>query len=490
MNRYSAVCANLLATLFCVQSFAATSPEKIAKIDQTMKQFYDAGRFGGVVLVAEDGKVLYEKGFGLANAEWNIPNSPQAKYRIGSITKQFTSMLVMQLVKEGTLKLDGTLADYLPYYRKDTGAKVTLQHLLTHTSGIPSYTDNPQFFRDNSRRRVKSPKDFVLEYCSGDLLWSPGEKWGYNNSGYFLLGAVLEQVTGRKYEDLLRARIFEPVGMNDTGYDHFETIIANRATGYQRSPAGALQNAEFLDMGAPYAAGSLYSTVKDLLKWDQALYTDKLLPANLKQKMFTPAKNNYAFGWVVTNPSPNTPSEYAIGHSGGINGFSAHLLRMPNSKLTLIVLGNYPAPAGPVMRALDLILHGGPVPPIKRSAADEIRPVIFQGGTAAAIAKYRALKLQPDKYDLSEAELNQLGYSLMTADKPDEAIGILKLNVEEHPASANAYDSLGEAYVTAGQRELAIKNYKKALELDPANQSAPAALKKLKGETDAATPAK
>ncbi len=479
LRRFPALLALLLV---CSTSFAGTSPEKISKIDQTMKQFYDAGRFGGMVLVAEDGKIVYEKGFGFANAEWNIPNSPQARYRIGSITKQFTSMLVMQLVNEGKLRLDGTISDYLPYYRKDTGSKVTIHHLLTHTSGIPSYTDNPKFMRENIRTRVKSPKDFALEYCSGDLLWTPGEKWAYNNSGYFLLGAILEQVTGQRYEELLRQRIFDPVGMKDTGYDHFESIIPHRATGYQRSPEGDLQNADFLDMGAPYAAGSLYSTVEDLLRWDQALYTDKLLPSALKQKMFTPVKNNYAYGWYVTTPPAGTPGELTIGHAGGINGFSSYLLRMPNSKLTVVVLGNYPSSTGPVARAIDLVLHDGQVPPIKRSAADEIRPIIFQQGSAAAVARYRELKSQPEKYDLSEGEINQLGYSLIAADKIPAAIEIFKLNVEEHPASSNVYDSLGEAYMTAGQRDLAIKNYEKALELDPASQSAPAALKKLKAE--------
>jgi CubicO group peptidase (beta-lactamase class C family) len=474
----------LTAILASTQLFAAVSAEKVARIDQTVKRYYDVGRFGGMVLVAEDGKIVYEKGFGFANAEWNIPNSAKAKYRIGSVTKQFTSMIVMQLVQENKIKLDGTLSDYLPYYRKDTGSKVTIHQLLTHTSGIPSYTDSREF-RNTMRDPVKSPKDFVLKYCSGDLLWEPGSKWAYNNSGYFILGAILEQVTGKPYEVLVRQRIFDPLGMKDTGYDHSETVIPDRASGYERDPAGDLQNAQFLDMGAPYAAGSLYSTVEDLLKWDQALYTDKLLSPELKQKMFTPVKNNYAYGWVVEEPRPNGPQEFTIAHAGGINGFSSQFVRQPKSKYTIVVLGNYPSPTGPVMHAIDLVLHDAPVPPIKRSAVDEIRPLLFRQGVAAAIAKLDSLKSDPANYDFSEGEVNALGYGLVAAGKTSDAIEIFKLNVKEHPTSANVYDSLGEAYASAGQRDLAIKTYEKALELDPKMPSAIDALKKLKASAEA-----
>lgn len=441
------------------------------------------------MLVADNGRIVYEKGFGLANAEWNIPNAPKVKYRIGSVTKQFTSMLVMQLVQEKKLKLDGTVADYLPYYRKDTGSEVTIHHLLTHTSGIPSYTDRREF-RENMRARVVSPKEFVLKYCSDDLAWEPGAKYAYNNSGYFLLGAILEQVTGKRYEDLLRERIFDPLGMKDTGYDHSEAVIPNRATGYERSPAGELQNAAFIDMGAPYAAGSLYSTVEDLLKWDQALYTDKLLSAELKQKMYTPFLQNYAYGWVVVDPQPGKPpGELTIMHAGGINGFSSQLIRMPNSKRTIIVLGNYPNATSPVSNAINAILHGVNLPPVKRSVVEEIRPVVFKQGAAAGIEKYRALKSKPDQFDFSEGEVNALGYGLMGAGKLPDAIEIFKLNVEEHPASSNVYDSLGEAYMNAGQRDLAIKNYQKAVDLDPKAQNAVDALKKLQSPEPGSKPA-
>src|ERR1051326_7666222 len=216
MKRVRSVLVLLLCTAPLL--FAAdTAADKAAKIDKFVSVYSDYGLFSGTVLVSEHDRVIFKKGYGLANREWNIPNTPDVKFRIGSITKQFTSMLVMQQVAKGTIKLDGHIPDYLPYYRKDTGNKVTIHQLLNHTSGIPSYTDYPKFFSDESRNPY-SPDEFIKKFCSGDLSFEPGSKFHYNNSGYFLLGAILEHVTGMRYEALLRQNILKPLGMNDTAH--------------------------------------------------------------------------------------------------------------------------------------------------------------------------------------------------------------------------------------------------------------------------------
>jgi CubicO group peptidase (beta-lactamase class C family) len=239
---------------------AAHSPvlaqDSAAKIDELMKVYNSYRQFNGAVLVAENGKVIFKKGYGMANMEWNIPVETDTKFRLGSITKQFTSMLVLQLVQEGKIKVEGKLTDYLPDYRKDTGDRITIHQLLNHTSGIPSYTGLPNFFQEISRNPY-SVSDFVKKFASGDLEFEPGTKWNYNNSGYFLLGAIVERVTGKPYEQVLKERIFDPVGMKNTGYDHHETILAKRAAGYEKRPGGHI-NAPYLDMSLPFAAGSLY----------------------------------------------------------------------------------------------------------------------------------------------------------------------------------------------------------------------------------------
>jgi CubicO group peptidase (beta-lactamase class C family) len=209
---------------------AADTPDAAAKIDKLMIQYVDCCAFTGTVLVSDHDNVIFKKGYGLADREWNIPNTPDVKFRIGSITKQFTSMLVMQQVARGAIRLDAHITDYLPYYRKDTGSKVTISQLLSHTSGVPSYTDDPKFFDDVSRNYY-SPDDFVKKFCSGDLQFEPGTKFHYDNSGYFLLGTILEHVTGKSYETLLKENILGPVNMVGTGYDHYSDDHSSTSVG-------------------------------------------------------------------------------------------------------------------------------------------------------------------------------------------------------------------------------------------------------------------
>lgn len=268
------ICAMILVALQG-HAHAQSHSQKAAKIDELMTLANKYRLFNGSVLVAENGKVIYKKGFGLANMEWNIPNTPETRFRLGSITKQFTATLILQLVEQGKVKLDGRLSDYLPEYRKDVGEKVTVHQLLNHTSGIPSYTSQPGFLKDVSRNPY-SVDEFVKKFASNSLEFEPGSKFSYNNSGYFLLGAIIEKVTGQPYEKVLKEKIFDPLGMKSTGYDHYATILEKRASGYEKTPEG-YANAPYLDMSLPYSAGSMYSTVEDLYLWDQALYTDRVL---------------------------------------------------------------------------------------------------------------------------------------------------------------------------------------------------------------------
>jgi CubicO group peptidase (beta-lactamase class C family) len=239
------------------------------KVDELLDAHVKLNDFHGAVLLARDGKPLVAKGYGFANIEWQVPNTPDTKFRIGSITKQFTAMLVMQLREQGKVKLEDSVCAYMTPC-PEAWKPVTIHHLLTHTSGIPSYTGLAEWRKVNMV--PKTIDEMIGFFRDLPLQWVPGEKYAYNNSGYFLLGVVIEKVSGKKYEEALRELILAPLGMHDTGYDWPGPIMPRRAAGYQgRGPA--LQNAPALDMQQPYAAGSMYSTVEDLLKWDQALYT-------------------------------------------------------------------------------------------------------------------------------------------------------------------------------------------------------------------------
>lgn len=197
--------------------------DKAGKIHDLLGTYHEYGLFNGCELVTERGKVIYKRGHGEANMEWHIPNAPSTRFRLGSITKQFTSLVIMQLVEEGRIELDASMSKYLRDYRRDTGERVTVHHLLTHTSGIPSHTSEPGF-RHNVSRDAHKPHEFVEEHCSGDLEFEPGSEFRYNNSGYLLLGVIIEKVTGQSYEEALRRRVFDRLEMQSTGYDHHATV--------------------------------------------------------------------------------------------------------------------------------------------------------------------------------------------------------------------------------------------------------------------------
>ena len=484
-SRALIVCALIVICTHGVVLSQVSSTDTARKIDEVLSLANKYKLFNGSVLVAENGKVIHKKGYGYANMEWNIPNAPDTKFRLGSITKQFTSALILQLVDEGKLKLDGKLSDYLPVYRKDIGDKVTVHQLLTHTSGIPSYTGLPGFLANVSRNPY-TVEDFVKQYASNDLEFEPGSKFSYNNSGYFLLGAIIEKVTGKSYEQALKEKILDPLGMKNTGYDLHTPIIGKRATGYQRA-ANGYQHAPYLDMSIPYAAGSMYSTVEDLYLWDQALYSDRVVSAQSKALMYKPALADYAYGWVINKAEfgNGTPAAERIMHGGGINGFNTLIIRYPQQRHLIVLLDNTSQGESldRLQETITRILFNQPYTMPKQSIVDLLQRTIIEKGLDAGLAQYRDLKAkQSEAYDFGEPELNRLGYRLLQAGKQNEAIEIFKLNVAEYPKAFNTYDSLGEAYMVSGNKELAILNYKKSLELNPENTNATSMLKRIEAK--------
>ncbi len=305
-----------------------------ARLDHVAEAYQQHRRFIGSVLVAKGGTILLEKGYGMANIELDVPNTPTTKFRLGSITKQFTATAILQLQEKGSLSVKDAACKYFDKC-PDAWKSITIQELLSHTSGIPSYTADPDFPKPRFMRVPLTPSEILLLSKDKALEFDPGTKWKYDNSGYIFLGVIIEKVSGEKYADYLAKHIFGPLGMNDSGYDKSEAILKNRAEGYGPSGVG-FANADYLDMSLPYAAGSLYSTAKDMYLWDRSLYADKVLTKASRDEMFTPVKNDYGYG-VMTGPMFKHKQ---IGHGGGINGFSTHIARFPDDDAVVIVLSN------------------------------------------------------------------------------------------------------------------------------------------------------
>ena len=337
-----------------VQTPATPQPSAqqiVAKIDEYMNAAMRVNRFNGAVLVARDGQPVVSKGYGMANIELGVPNTPQTVFRLGSITKQFTGMAIVLLQERGKLNVDDPICKHL----SDCPAAwqpITIKNLLTHTGGIPNYTEFPDFAKTAAMPTTAA--ELTGKFRDKPLQFAVGEKFAYSNSGYHLLGTIIERASGKSYADFLQENIFAPLGMTQSGYDDAARIIKNRAAGYGRRDDGFV-NAAVMDMTIPYAAGALYSTVEDLLRWDQALYSDKLVSRKSLDEAFTPFKSGYGYGWTIGKRYDRP----VIAHGGGIFGFSTYIARYPADRTTVIVLSNVEgAPSGEIANHLAAIAFG------------------------------------------------------------------------------------------------------------------------------------
>ncbi len=342
----------ILAVVLTASCFAQDKipNESVTRMEQLI-QANVPKQFMGTVLVAQDGKVLLDKGYGFANLEWQVPNTPTTKFRLGSLTKQFTAASILMLEERGKLKIEDPVKKYMP----DAPAawdKITIFHVLTHTSGIPSFTGFPDY--ESHEAQAMTPEKLVEWFRDKPLEFEPGTKWNYSNSGYVLLGYLIEKISGQSYSDFLQQNIFTPLGMKDSGYDSNSAIIAHRAAGYAPGKSGPV-NAGFVHMSIPFSAGALYSTTEDLLRWEQGLFGGKVLKAESLAKMTTPFKQDYAFGLGVSTNNGHK----MIAHDGGIQGFNTFLAYFPDDKLVVAVLANLNGPfADQIARNLAKVAHG------------------------------------------------------------------------------------------------------------------------------------
>lgn len=317
---------------------ASAAPLTAAQFDAAMAPYYHPNEPGAVVLVAKNGKTIFRKAYGLADVARGTPMTPDMQLRLGSITKQFTSTAILMLVDQGKIRLDDDITRFLPDYPAK-GQHITVANLLNHTSGIVSFTSKPGYVLHMNE--AIPVHDMIASFQDDPLDFAPGSRYQYNNSGYYLLGAIIEKVSGLAYADFLEQRIFAPLGMHDTAYEGKQHGKAILVPGYTRGPTGFVPSAP-ISMTQPYAAGALVSTVDDLARWDAAVSAGKLLQPATWQRAFTKTTltdgtlSNYGYGWVIGTVR-GVP---AIEHSGGINGFSTYALRVPSEHVYVVVLRN------------------------------------------------------------------------------------------------------------------------------------------------------
>jgi len=294
--------------------------------------FNNLENFSGNVLVAVDGKPIFKKSYGYANIELNVKNNFETKFRIGSVTKQFTAMAIMILHEQGKLNVDDKLSKYISDIPK-IWEDITIHQLLTHTSGI-MHSWSLKEFRESQSLHTNI-QDVIEMFKDQPLIGIPGDTFNYSGTGYFILSSLIEKVSGKTYEDFLKNEIFNKIEMVNSGSDRPKKIIDNRASGYVTDSIKTY-NAPYIFMPILTGGGDLYSTLDDFLKWDQSLYNNLLITKESKEKMFKPELNNYAYGWKVIK----NDTLYVTEHTGGVPGFASKISRFPNDKLLIVIFSN------------------------------------------------------------------------------------------------------------------------------------------------------
>ena len=465
----SLICALIFVVVSC--KGAVPVPDKTQLIDDFVRLCHEYRIFDGTVLVSESGKIVYKKSFGLANREWDVPHELDSKYVIGSVSKQFTAMLILQLAEEKKLRLDGKISDYLPDFPKNKGNRVTIHQLLCHSSGIPNNQHFENWYTELWLKEY-STKELVELFYGLDLEFSPGSQFAYSNTGYYICAAIIEKVTGKRYEEVLREKILEPLEMENSGFIDSYSVIPKLASGYMYWNFAYIRS-PYANPSTSIGAGSIYSTGEDLFKWDRALAELKLVSKKYQDLMFEPHINmqggrDYGYGVVLGEEriaGIEDPIAFAE-HTGNQPGFSCLFFRIPDDDHSIIVLSNIDHIDLRLMkRGLVNILYGQQI-----DVGKPVSLVLAECETVdeiyAAIAHFRKSKAA---YSIRRDAVNGLGFQFLRDKKEDMGLAVLEFNAGEYPRSPWVYESLAEAYVMAGNNKKAIENLKKLLELDPDN---------------------
>lgn len=457
--------------------------KKISLIDSLCKTYNHIDVLNGVVLVAEDNNITYNKAFGKANFEWSVNNTPATKFKIASISKPFTAVIVLQLCQEGKMNLEGKLSDYLPAYPQ--GGKIAIYQLLTHTSGIIDTRDVKNFDQSYGMRHLT--RDGLLAvFKDSALLFQPGKNFYYSSFNYNLLAIIIEKITGKNFKDVLKERIFNIAGMLNTATTDDIEIKSGYANGYEINYA-AINSAQYFDASATVGSGSIVTTALDLLSFFKALKTGRLLNAVYTKMFFTPSgtdnngvKTGFSSWYFNLNLNDKDSTGVAY-YAGGHFGVNTLVYDSYEKNKMIIILLNVKTQrmfeVGDNILNIIYNLHfDWPKDAYARLFAQDIKG----HGIPYAVQKFKERKIKySNLYTQKPRDLNRLGYYYLDNNEISTAVEIFKLNLLYYPNEGDFYDSLGEGYMLLGDKEKATINLKKAIEIDPSNNHAKELLSKL-----------
>jgi len=466
--------ALLLASPLLMQGALGAQDQQLAFELRTLAdEYHQLGLFQGTVLVARGDTVLLRAAYGYADVEHAVPNVPGTRFRLASVTKQWTAAAVMRLVESGELELDTRLGEVvagLPSEPASAGS-VTVHQLLSHSAGM---------IRDIDRFSAKDMGDEFTMSAMIDIVggasfeFEPGSSWAYSNAGFVMLAAMIESVMGMAYGDAMQSLCFEPLGLADTGHELTGPVLERRARGYQALPDG-FANAPFENKSYVTGAGSLYSTVDDLFTWTRALLTGRVISIEALDEMFTVQAGNYGYGWFLGDaiggfPEAGGARGKVVHHDGGCPGFDTRVILYPEHEVVAIALANARPSSGGVMAAAlaDMVL-GLEVRRPSVTADDQICRLAIRDGTEAARIRWEALQASKAGPDImpTAAAISGRARRYLDSNQPHKALRIFELIADLYPDDASSWEGLGEAHLAMGDRETAIELYRMAVALDP-----------------------
>ncbi len=465
--------------LFLGQTLLAQS--KKDKLYELMRTYHKYNMFDGAVLVAENGKVIYKDAFGLANREWNIPNTVETKFMIGSISKPITATLMLILVQKGLVSLNKTVEDYLPEFKNKPAAKITIKQLLSHTSGMPNYDIIKDFFPRISRQSF-TREDYVKVYNDSTLAFEPNTRYMYSSWGYFTLGYIIEKVTGKSYEQAMKDEIFRKLKMENSGSYLHTKIISNRASGYDYG-LGNYVGADFRDQSNTMGTGDIYTTVEDLFKFHLALTNNTLLNKELTADMFTPGIQpaRYGYGWFNQNFRYTATDSVKVNyHLGSTEGFIAFYVRIPETNSMVVILCNSaPTDFFGITKNLLQVLYNKPFT-LKAPVHKKMETFIEKFNATIAVEEYKKMKRDTANYYVDWLQMYYLSEKLFSLKRYEDARIIAENNIVEFPERDYIALSLANIYLALNRKEEAIKFYEKTLQLNAENEEAKNRLRELK----------
>lgn len=443
--------------------------QKSEEIDSILNECHKRDIFNGVVLVADQGEVILHKSYGISNTENKTKLQANTRFYIGGLTKQFTAALIYKLYQQKKIDIYKPFYRYLPEFNDKKFKNITVYHLLSHTSGLLDYNKYLGF----DKTKNYSTNEIYELIKSKSPKFKAGESYEYCNSGYYLLGKILEKLSRKSFAQMLKNEILDPLKMNNTAYDTV-WLTQNVAHNFYRTVDGFDEYFQ-VSLSTLFSSGGIYSTAKDLYKWDQALYGSKILSDEIKKLMFTPVLKYFASAWRIDKGYDDDLHYFERHQMGGIEqGFNTYMLRRIPQKQTIILLDNFYNPEMlDIKNSIWAVLDNrqGWVPRPMLSVL--LYKKIIQGRLPQTVAWLEQNREDYERlYVFEEYDINQVGYRLFRLNRLDEARQIFEFNLHLFPNGWNGYDSYAEILLELGELQQSKKMYKKSLELNPENENA------------------